>query len=216
MKRMFSIVPLVAVLVWSAACASRKAPAETALKAAEAAWAEISAEATRYVPDLAKGIDDALATARQAFDRGNYEAALKDATDLPAKIADVQKALTDKKSEWTAAWTTLGSTLGTGLTAIQGKVDELLAAKKLPAGVTKATVDGAKATLATAEQAFTDAKSAYAGGDYAGALAKANQVRAQLAQVATDLKLDMPLLKEAGSALADSAKETIQGVMEKK
>ena len=36
-----------------------------------------------------------------------------------------------------------------------------------------------------------------------------------LRKIVTDLKLDMPLLKEAGGGLMDSAKETIKG-MEKK
>ena len=216
MKRSLSFIPLVALLVWSAACASQKVPAENALKAAESAWAAISAEANRYVPDQAKGIEDALASARKAMTGGEYEAVIKEATDLPAKIADVEKALNEKKGEWNAAWKTLESALGSGLVAVRAKVDELVAARRLPAGVDKATVEGAQTALTNAEQALADAQNAFLGADYVGALAKANQVKANLIQVATDLKLDLPVLKEEGSALVKSAQETIKEAVPKK
>jgi hypothetical protein len=216
MKKLLSIIPLVAVLAWSAACQTQKVPAENAMKAAETAWAAVSAEAMKYVPDQAKGIDETIRKAKAALANGQYEAVIKDTTGLPAKIADLQKVIADKKSEWTAAWKTLESSLGSGLTAVQAKVDELSAAKKLPKGVEKAAVETAKTSLATAQQAFADAKTAFGNADYEGALAKGNQVKAALATIATDLKLEMPVAAESGKALVESATETIKDVLGKK
>ena len=216
MRKLFSIIPLVAVLAWSAACETQKVPAETAFKAAETAWASVSADANKYVPDQAKGIDGTIQKAKAALANGEYEAVIKDTTGLPAKIADLRKVIADKKSEWTAAWKTLESSLGSGLIAVQGKVDELAAAKKLPKGLDRAAVEGGKTALAAAQQAFADAKTAFGGGDYEGALAKATQVKNDLAKIMTDLKLEMPVAAEAGKALTESATDTIKGVLDKK
>ena len=167
-------------------------------------------------PDQAKEIDAALAAAKDAMAKGDYAAVIQGTTALPARIAEVQKAVADKKTEWITAWKTLDSTLGTAIVAVHGKVDELLKAKKLPAGVDKAAVEAGKAGVATAEQAYTDAKQAFQGGDYAEALAKANQTKAGLTKVIADLKLDMPLLREQGWDIAESAKATIKAGMKKK
>ncbi len=123
--------------------------------------------------------------------------------------------IADKKSEWTAAWRTLDSTLGSGITAVQTKVDELMSAKKLPAGVEKAAVEGAKTALAAAQQTYDEAKKAFQGADYAGALAMASKVQAELGKIMTDLKLEMPVAAEAGKSLVEAAKETIKDTMKK-
>jgi hypothetical protein len=216
MKKLLSIIPLLALLVWTAACETQKVPAENAMKAAETAWAAVSADAQKYMAAEAKPIVEALAKAKADLANGKYEDVIKETTALPARIGDLSKAIAQKKDEWTAAWKTLESTLGGGLTAVQAKVDELAAAKKLPKGVEKTAVETAKTSLATAQQAFADAKTAFGNADYEGALAKGNQVKAALAQVMTDLKLEMPVAAESGKALVESAKETIQGVLEKK
>jgi hypothetical protein len=215
MKTLLKIVPLVALLAWSAACETQKVPAETAYKAAETAWTAVSADAMKYLPAESKPIQDAMAKAKADLANGKYEDVLKAATPIPGQIAELTKTLAQKKDEWTAAWKTLDSTLGSGIVAVQAKVDELLAAKRLPAGIDKAAVEGAKTALAATEQAFADAKAAYGSGDYQGALAKANQVKADLAKVMTDLKLEMPAAADAAKALTESAKATINETLKK-
>jgi hypothetical protein len=215
MRNYIKLSALVLAVAFAAACASQKVPAETALKAAETAWAAVSAEATKYMPTEAKGIGDAIAAAKGELAKGNYEAVIKDAGTIPARIADLQKSLEQKKGEWTSAWKTLESTLGSGLTAVQAKVEELTKARKLPAGVEKTAVEGATTALATAQQKFDEAKTAFRDADYEGALAKANGVRADLAKIVTDLKLEMPVLTGEGAALVDAAKQTIQDTMKK-
>lgn len=215
MRNFIKISAVVAVVALAAACASQRGPAEAALKAAQDAWAGVSAEATKYVPDQAKGIDDALKSAQELMTKGDYAAVIKDAGAIPAKIADVQKALEAKKNEWTAAWRTLDSALGSGLTAVQTKVDELTKAKKLPKGVEKAAVEGAQTALATAQQTFADAKAAFGEGNYEAALAKANDVKAALGKIMTDLKLEMPVAAEAGKTLTEAAEKAIQDTLKK-
>jgi hypothetical protein len=215
MRNFIKLSALVLAVALAAACASQKAPAETALKAAETAWAAVSAEATKYVPDQAKSIDEAIKAVKDLMAKGDYAAVIKDAGVIPGKIADLQKTIQAKKDEWTAAWRTLDSALGSGLTAVQTKVDELANAKKLPKGVEKAAVEGAKTALAAAQQTFADAKSAFGEGNYEAALAKANQVKTELGKIMTDLKLEMPVAAEAGKTLTEAAEKTIKDTLKK-
>jgi hypothetical protein len=215
MKRFVKVIVLLAGVAFAAACANQKAPAEIAIKSAETAWAAVSAEALRYLPDQAKGVEDAITAVKDQFAKGNYAEAIKGATEIPTKVGELEKMIADKKSEWTAAWRTLDSTLGSGITAVTGKVDELMAAKRLPAGVEKAAVEGAKTALAAAQQTYDEAKQAFQGGDYAGALAMANKVQAELGRIMTELKLEMPVAAEAGRSLVEAAKETIKDTMKK-
>ena len=215
MRNLIKVSVVVLAVAVAAACASQKGPAEVALKAAQDAWAGVSAEAAKYVPDQAKSIDEALKAAQDLFAKGDYAAVVKDAAAIPARIADLQKTIQTKKDEWTAAWRTLDSALGSGLTAVQTKVDELATAKKLPKGVEKAAVEGAKTAVATAQQTFADAKSAFGEGNYEAALAKAEQVKKELARIMTDLKLEMPVAVEAGKTLTEAAEKTIEGALKK-
>ena len=202
---------LASAVVVTAACSSQKVPAEAALQAAETAWAAVSSEARKVVPDQAKALDAALTAAKEAMTKGNYEEVIKGAGAIPGQVADIQKAIADRKSEWTASWRTLDSVLGGWSTAVQAKVDELATARRLPAGVNKAAVEEAKNALATAQQTFADAKTAFGNGDYTAALAKANDVKTGLTKIMTDLKLDMPVAAEAGNALAEAATKAIAG-----
>jgi hypothetical protein len=215
MRNFIKVSAVVLAVAFAAACASQKGPAEAALKAAQDAWASVSAEATKYVPDQAKSIDEALKAAQDLMTKGDYAGVIKDAGAIPGKIADLQKTIQTKKDEWTAAWRTLDSALGSGLTAVQTKVDELTKAKKLPKGVEKAAVEGAKAALATAQQTLADAKTAFGEGNYEAALAKANDVKTALAKIMTDLKLEMPVAAEAGKTLTEAAEKTIEGTLKK-
>lgn len=200
MKPWCRVVPIVLALGLAAACETQKVPAETAMKAAETAWATVSAEAAKYVPDQAKGIEDAMKSAKDALAKGDYAAVIKDAGALPAKIADVQKAVTAKKEEWTKAWSEMDTTLPATVAAIQSQVETLVKAKKLPAGVDKAAVDGAQAALATAQQTWSDAKAAFDKGDFQDALAKAAAVKDEAAKIMASIKMEMPAAAPAAPA----------------
>ena len=215
MKTSLKLVAAVLVLGSFVACETQKVPAEAAYKAAETAWTAVSADATKYASDQAKPIAETLAKAKAALANGEYAAVIKDTTDLPAKIAELSKTVAGKKDEWTAAWKTLDSTLGSGLIAVSTKVEELSKAKKLPAGVEKAAVEGAQTALAAVQTTFSEAKAAFQSADYEGALAGANKAKAELAKIMTDLKLEMPVAADAVKTLTESATATIKDTLKK-
>lgn len=207
MKRSLKAISLLFALVVTVACETQKVPAEAAMKAAESAWTAVSAEAVKVVPDQAKGVEEAIKTAKDALAKGDYAAVIKEAGALPARIADVQKAVVAKKAEWTSAWAALDTSLPAMVTAIQTQVDSLVKSKKLPAGVDKAAVDGAQTALAAVQQTWTDARAAYEKGDFAAALAKAGTVKDEAAKIMASIKMDMPTAADAMKAVEGAMKQ---------
>ena len=193
MKQGFALIAVVLVGVMLAVgCSRDKEPAEAALKAAEAAVSSAKAEAAKYVPDQVKGVEDALKAAKDAFEKKEYTQALNAAKDLPAKAKELASAAAAKKAELTKAWEELAGGLPKMVEAIKSRVDILSKSKKLPKGMDKEKFEGAKAGLGEITQTWTDAESAFKGGNIADAIAKANSVKAKATEIMTTLGMQPP------------------------
>jgi hypothetical protein len=195
------IAPLVVALVGLglAACASDKAPAEQAVKAVEDALAAVKGEATKYVPEQVKAVEDGLAALKASFEKGDYKAILAGAPDLTAKAKALGAAAAAKKQEMeakaaelTKAWTDMSAGLPKMVDALRSRVDILSKSKQLPAKVSKATFDEAKAGLATIDQTWTEAQAAFKDGKLEDAVAKANTVKEKTADIMTKLGMTVP------------------------
>ena len=88
-KLTVSLLCLVSVI----ACGNSKALSDAALKTATDAYAAVSADAQKYVPDQAKTVQDAIAGAQAASAKGDYAAALDQAKGIPAKVTDFRRLL---------------------------------------------------------------------------------------------------------------------------
>lgn len=175
-----------------AACASDKVPAETALKAAEQAVSTAVAEASKYVPDQAKALQDSLASLKDAFAKGEYKTVLAGTGDLTTKAKALADAATAKKTELTASWTDMSGGLPKVIEAIQGRVDILSKAKKLPANMDKAALDSARSGLDSMNKAWADAQASFTSGNLADAVSKATALKAQAAEIMTKLGMPVP------------------------
>ena len=186
----WSVVGLAsAVLV---ACASDKEPAEMAIKAAENAVNAAVAEASKYVPDQVKSVQDAVKGLKDSFAKGDYKAVLTGAGDVTAKAKALADAAAAKKAELTKSWQEMSSGLPKVVEAIKSRVDVLSKSKKLPANVSKATVDSARSGLAQINKTWTDAQDAFKSGNVADAISKANAVKTQAAEIMTKLRMEVP------------------------
>jgi hypothetical protein len=192
-KHLLKLMPVLLLIVLVAGCASQKAPAEAALKVADDAFAAIKAEAANYVPDQAKGVEDAIAASRDQFAKNDFAAALTSAQAIPAKIDELKTAVAAKKNELTATWNSLSEGLPGMVQAIQSRVDILSKSRRLPKGLDQATFDGAKADLATATTTWTDATSAFSAGNLMAAVTKAQEVKAKAAEIMTALGMQAPV-----------------------
>jgi hypothetical protein len=186
----FMVLGLIGALV--AGCASDKAPAEAALKAAEQAVNAARTEAARFVPDQAKALEAGLASAKDKFGKGDYKGALAEAQALPAKAKDVLAAATAKKAELTQAWEGVSAGMPKVVDAIKSRVDILSQAKKLPASMTKDKLTAAKAGLAELTQSWASASDAFKAGNVADALAKATAMKPKAVEVLGILGMPVP------------------------
>jgi hypothetical protein len=187
----FVIMILAAALL--AACGSPdKGPAETALKAAEAAVNTAKTEVSKYMPDQASALDSGLAAAREKFNKGDFKAALSDAQAVTAKANELASAVAAKKAELSKAWEEVSTGMPKVVEAIKSRVDILSQSKKLPAGMTAEKFAEAKAGLADITKQWTEATAASTSGNLTDALAKAAAVKKKAAEVLTALNMPVP------------------------
>lgn len=179
MKRNFVsiVVSLAVVVLFLAACADKKGPAELAMKAAEQAVATTKAEAVKFVPDQAAALEKALLSAKEKLAKEEYEAASAEAQAIPAKAAAVTMAAKAKKDELTKKWTDLTQGIPQMVEAIQTKIDDLSKLKKLPKGMTADIVAEAKSGLEAVKTDWAKAQDSLKTGNIADAISVAAAVK---------------------------------------
>jgi hypothetical protein len=170
MKKLFSVLFFVMLLVVS--CSMIKAPAELAIKAAEEALKVVRPEAAQFFPEQLGVIEITLTNAKQAFEKGEYRAALKSAKDLPAQIKDLADAIEVKKAELPQNWTELSAEL-----------PKLIASANISVAKSKwgdqAALEEAKSEVALLNTAWTEAQKEFKAGNLFVAVAKAKDIKAR-------------------------------------
>jgi hypothetical protein len=175
------------------ACESAdKAPAAAAITAAQTAIDAVKGEAAKYVPDQVKSVEDMLGTAKANFEKKDFKAALTGAQDAAAKAKDLGAAVAAKKAELAKAWEEASSGVPQMAAAIKSRVDILSQSKKLPAGLDKAKLDGAKADLAALNRSWTEASEAFKAGNVTDAVAKGRAAKHKAVEVMTALNMTVP------------------------
>jgi hypothetical protein len=179
------------LLVVSCGSANKEA-ATVAIKAAEDSWNAVKGDVLKYIPDQAKGVEDAIKGAKENFDKGNFDAALSVAKPIPDKVKELTTAVAAKKAELAKSWEEMSGGLPRMLDAIKSRLDILSASKKLPENMDKAKLDGAKNGYEAAARMWDDAKAAFAGGNVADAVTKAKTVKERAVEVMTTLGMQVP------------------------
>ena len=179
-------------LVLLSACASDKAPAEQAIKAAEAAVAEVRVEAGKWLPDQVRALDASLVSVKDKFAKGDYKAVLAEAPAIASRAKEVAAAATTKKAEVTKVWEQLSANLPQLVAAAKSRVDILSQAKKLPATVSKEKFEAAKAGVADATKGWEDANAAFKSGNVADAVARADAVKKRTVEAMEALGMQVP------------------------
>ena len=159
MKNALKITALVLCCVALVAC-SQKGPAEAALNTAQAAVDGVKADAAKYVPDQTKALLASMTAAREAFDKGDYKAALAAAQAIPAKAQEAATAIAAKKDELRRPGRSSRPRCPRMVEQVKAKVDALAAMKKLPKDMDKAKLEAAKASLAEIQKTTGEASEA--------------------------------------------------------
>jgi len=190
-KYLIAILFVVSAL-FQAACSGNKDAATMAVNAAQESFNAVKGEATQYVPDQAKSVEDALKSAQDNLDKGDYGAALNSAKAIPDSVKELTTAIAAKKTELTTSFQGMSGGLPKMLDAVKKRLDILSASKKLPANLDKAKLEGAKSGYETAAKAWADAQSAFSGGNVAEAVAKATIVKDNAVEVMSTLGMKVP------------------------
>jgi hypothetical protein len=192
-RHVYSFIVMILAATLIAACGGGdKGPAETALKAAEAAIDSAKGEASKYMPDQVRSLESALSSTREKLSKGDYKAVLSEAPALTSKAQEIASAAAAKKAELTKSWEGLSSGMPRVVEAIKSRVDILSQSKKLPAGMSAETLAQAKAGLSEITEQWTAATEASKGGNLMDAIAKASSVKVKAAEVLTLLKMPVP------------------------
>ena len=180
MKTKLVATIIVAGMMFFTACSNaHKTDADTNIKNAQTAYAAVADEANLYVPDQAKAVQAAIQSAKDSFDKGDYDAADDASKTLAGKVQDLGKAADAKKADVTAQWNDLNSSVPGLLAEDQKKVDALTKNHKLPKG----TAD----SFAAAKQTWADASAAFTAGKVPDAVTKASEAKANLTALQTTL-----------------------------
>lgn len=179
MKNALRISAVVLCCVALVAC-SQKGPAEAALKAAEASMNEIKAEGAKYAAEQTKGVMTSYASAQDAFNKGDYKAAMEIAQGIPAKAKDIVAAVAAKKGELTKSWNTLSASVPAMVEQVKTKVAALSAMKKRPKDMDAAKLEAAKASLSDVEKSWGEASDAFKSGNLIDAVAKGDAVKTKV------------------------------------
>jgi hypothetical protein len=174
------------------ACSGGKGAAELAIKTAEEAVNATKAEAAKIVPDEVKSLEDALAAAKEKVVKGEYKAALEEATALANKAKEVLAAAKAKKEELTKKWTELSQGLPQMVADIQSKVDSLAKVKKLPAGITKEGLAEAKAGVASLKDEWAKIQQSFTSGNFADAVNIATSLKDKAVKIMESLGMSVP------------------------
>jgi putative cell wall-binding protein len=174
LKNTLMMAALVALSLFLATgCSQDKTLADTAIKNAEKALTDMSADAMAYMPDEYKAAQVALAAAKQSYEQGKYKDALTAAQQIATQAPEMATAIATRKDEMSKAWADMSSTMPAMMTQIQGEIEKVTKSKKLPA----AKVDEINAQVAGLNTMWTEAANAFNAGNVAEAVAKGSMAK---------------------------------------
>jgi hypothetical protein len=191
-KYILPILSVIVSLILVACVPANKEPASEAIKAAEGAFNTVKNEAVKYIPDQAKGVEDAIKAAKENFDKGNFDTALETAKAIPEKVMVLTTAVAIKKAELTKSWEEISGEVSGMLDVINERLDTLSASKRLPKTLNKAKLEDAKTDYEAAAKMWDEAKSTFSGGNMVDAIAKAKTVKEKAMEVMNNLGMQAP------------------------
>ncbi len=185
---MKKLLMLVLASTFVVACSSDKEPAQAAVNGLEAAVDAAKPDIERFAADRMAAVDDGVKAAKAKLDDENYAGAMADVQSATSTLTAAAEAAASRKAQLSTEWATF-----TGMPAmigqIKGKVAELDAMRRLPRGMNKATLDGAKSSMDSASDLWDEAAAAHDDGDLNVAVTKANEAKPMVESLMTTLGL---------------------------
>ena len=169
-----------------------RATADAAIQSLQSSYDAVKPDAEKYVPEQTRSVDEELAGVKAAFQSEEYTKALTDAQALTPKVTELGAAAAAKKAELTKSWEGLSATLPGVVESIQTRVTELSKARRLPRGMSKDTVETAKAGVAEISSTWSAAVSSAQSANLTDAMSKAQMVKTKASEIMTSLGMPVP------------------------
>ena len=188
MKKLMFVMLAAALAV---ACSSQKEPAEMAVNGLEKAAATAKPEIERFAPDRMAGVNDAVAAVKTKFDAGHYASVLADVQAASGTVTAAAEAAAARKAQLSTEWAAFAGMPET-VGQVEARMAELTAMRRLPRGMNKARLDGAKSSLDSAKDLWDEASEAQQDGDLVLAVSKAKDARPLVDALVTTLGIQAP------------------------
>jgi len=188
MKALRMVVTLAGAVALSA-CAASQQQADEAIKAAEEAVTAQHAEAIRFAPDAFAAVMESYSAAKDAYGKQDWPAAVELADSAAAQARQFPAAIAEGKAQAQARWPAARDTVGVMLTALGGRLDEVLRTRRYPDGTTAADVRAMRTRVDSLSAGLAKAGEQFDKGDLAGAMHASERIRMEAGQLMGQLGL---------------------------
>jgi hypothetical protein len=175
-----------AAVVFLAACANQKEPAEKAVAQVEASLSQFKADAEQYAAQELKGVEESIGNLKTELANKNYKAVVMQTPSVASTVAALRDTVAKKKAEAEemlaaaqAEWTELNGSVPGMVTRLQAKVDSLSRNRRLPKGLDKAGFETAKADFEAMKSSWAEAGAEFSSGLVADAVRRARAAKAK-------------------------------------
>lgn len=188
MKALRMTVVLAGAVALSA-CAASQQQADEAIKAAEEAMTAQHAEAIRFAPEAFEAVMASYGEARDAYEKQEWAAAIEAAESAAAQARQFPAAIEAGKAKAVEQWPATRDSVGGMLTALGGRLDEVLRTRQYPAGATADDVRAMRVRVDSLSAGLTRAGEVFDGGDVAGAMHASDRIRMEAGRLMGELGL---------------------------
>lgn len=171
--------PLLALsLLALAACGGLKSTAEQAISMADAAVAAVAPAAEKVLPDDLAALTGAIASAKDAFAKGEYQPVIDGLKDIPAQATALGDKVQGETARLTEEWNTLTVAMPRNLEAVKAELAKPARMRRLSAEKA-ATAKGAYEEAMAQWPAITEAWTA---GNLAAAMNQAAALKGKVTE----------------------------------
>jgi hypothetical protein len=171
------LTTMAAIMVVLNACAASRQQADEALKAAESAITAQHADAMRFAPESFAAVMEAYRTARAAYEKEDWAAAIAAAESTATQARRMAPAIAAGKEQAAARWPMVRDSAEAMLSALGERLAELQRTHRYPEGMTAADVQVARTQVDSLSAGLGKARAAFDRGDVADAIHAVERVQ---------------------------------------
>ena len=173
---MKKLLVIIAATSLALACSSQKEPAQAAVSGLDSAVEAAKPDIQQFAADRLPAVNDAVDAVKAKLNSEDYAGVIADVQTATNTLRSAAEAAAARKSELATEWATFAG-MPARVGQIKGKLAELDGMRRLPRGMTKAKLDGARSALESATKLWDEAPEAHDDGHLGVAVTKATQAK---------------------------------------